>query len=47
MRNFLGRTYNLKAIADCESGPESELATEAVEISKRFAATIVELVETP
>jgi uncharacterized protein (UPF0332 family) len=50
LRAFLGRTYNLKAIADYETGPGSEvspeLATEAVEISKRFVAKMVELVQT-
>ena len=48
-RALLGRTYNLKAIADYETGPGSEIspqvAAEAVEISKRFVAKLVELVE--
>jgi uncharacterized protein (UPF0332 family) len=51
MRAFLGRTYNLKAIADYLTGPESEVspeqATEAIETSKRFVAKMVELIETP
>jgi uncharacterized protein (UPF0332 family) len=50
LRTFLGRTYNLKAIADYVTAPESEVspeqATEAIETSKRFVAKMVELVET-
>jgi uncharacterized protein (UPF0332 family) len=49
LRAFLGRTYNLKAIADYQTGPGSkvppELATEAIETAKRFVAKMVELVE--
>ena len=45
---FLGRAYNLKAIADYETGPGSEvspeLATEAVETSKRFVDCIASLI---
>jgi uncharacterized protein (UPF0332 family) len=51
LRSFLGRTYNLKAIADYETGPRSEvspeLTTQAVETSRRFVAQMVGLVETP
>jgi len=49
-RGFLGHTYNLKAIADHETGPGSEvspeLAAEAIADGKRFVAKIVELIET-
>jgi uncharacterized protein (UPF0332 family) len=48
LRAFLGRTYNLKAIADYETGPDSEVsresALEAIDESKRFVAQIVEVV---
>ena len=51
LRAYLGRAYNLKAIADYETGPQSEvspeLATEAVEMGKRFVAKMIELVEKP
>jgi uncharacterized protein (UPF0332 family) len=40
LRVFLSQTYNLKAIADYETGPGSEVsvdrATKAVEQAKRF-----------
>jgi uncharacterized protein (UPF0332 family) len=42
LRGFLSRTYNLKALADYETGPSSALsaerATSAVETGKRFVA---------
>jgi uncharacterized protein (UPF0332 family) len=45
---FLSRAYNLKAIADYETGPGSEvspeLATEAVATSKRFVDCIANLI---
>jgi uncharacterized protein (UPF0332 family) len=48
LRAFVGRAYNLKAIADYETGPGSEvspeLATEAVETSKRFVDCIAGLI---
>lgn len=44
MRLFLARSYNLKAIADYETGPDSEIsperAAEAVETARRFVAQI-------
>jgi uncharacterized protein (UPF0332 family) len=47
LRAFLGRTYNLKAIADYETGPGSEVTVEqaqqAIETAKRFIACIEEL----
>jgi uncharacterized protein (UPF0332 family) len=47
LRAFLGRAYNLKVIADYETGPgskvSSELATEAIKTAKRFVARMVEL----
>lgn len=46
---FLGRTYNLKAIADYESGPDSEVsydrAAEAIEEAKQFVTRMVALIE--
>jgi uncharacterized protein (UPF0332 family) len=49
LRAFLGRTYNLKAIADYETGPDSEVspesAAQAIATGKRFVARMVELVE--
>lgn len=49
LRAFLGRTYNLKAIADYETGPDSEVsresASEAIAESKRFVARIAAIVE--
>jgi len=49
LRGFLSFAYNLKAIADYETGPGSdlspELAWEAVATSKRFVAKLAELVE--
>ena len=48
LRLFLSRSYNLKAIADYETGPGSEVsperAAEAVETGKRFVAHIGALV---
>jgi uncharacterized protein (UPF0332 family) len=44
LRAFLGRTYNLKAIADYETGPGSTISSEqadrAVETAIRFVACI-------
>jgi uncharacterized protein (UPF0332 family) len=49
LRAFLGFAYSLKAIADYQTGPGSdvspELATEAIEIARRFVATMAEPVE--
>jgi uncharacterized protein (UPF0332 family) len=48
LRAFLGRTYNLKAIADYETGPGSEVsrgqAEQAVAVAKRFIACITGLI---
>jgi uncharacterized protein (UPF0332 family) len=48
LRGFLSRTYNLKALADYETGPGSaisaERATAAVETGKRFVAHFAGLV---
>ena len=48
LRAFLGRTYNLKAIADYETGPGSkvspELAAEVITTAKRFVNSIAGLV---
>lgn len=47
LRAFLGRTYDLKAIADYETGPGSEVtveqAEEAIATARRFIAAIEEL----
>jgi uncharacterized protein (UPF0332 family) len=47
LRAFLGRTYNLKAIADYEIGPGSEVTVEqteqAIDTARRFVACIEEL----
>jgi uncharacterized protein (UPF0332 family) len=47
LRDFLGSTYNLKAIADYETGPGSDIsperATQAIEEAKRFIAKITEM----
>jgi uncharacterized protein (UPF0332 family) len=44
LRTFLARTYQLKAIADYETGPGShvtpEQATDAIEAGRRFVAAI-------
>jgi uncharacterized protein (UPF0332 family) len=49
LRAFLGRTYNLKAIADYEIGPGSEVsperAAEAIAASKRFVAQMIALID--
>jgi uncharacterized protein (UPF0332 family) len=48
MRLFLSRTYNLKAIADYETGPGSDVSAEraaaAVEDGKRFVTHFAALV---
>lgn len=48
LRLFLSRAYNLKAIADYETGPGSEIsherAAEAVKTGKRFVAEIAVLI---
>ena len=51
LRKFLGRTYNLKAIADYGTGPDSEVtseeAQEAIETATRFISCIEELLTNP
>jgi uncharacterized protein (UPF0332 family) len=48
LRLFLSRAYNLKAVADYETGPGSEITAEraalAVEVGKRFVAHIAGLI---
>ena len=48
MRRFLSRSYNLKAIADYETGPGSEIdperARDAVAMSKAFVVLIAGIV---
>lgn len=47
-RIFLSQTYNLKAIADYETGPGSEVSAEraarAIEAGKQFVSYIAELI---
>jgi len=49
LRAFLGFAYNLKAIADYETGPGSEvspeLATDALETARQFVARMAALIE--
>ena len=48
IRAFLGRTYDLKAIADYETGPGShisaEMAREAIDDARRFVDSVAALV---
>ena len=48
LRAFLGRTYNLKAIADYETGPDShvseESAREAIQTARRFVKCVTSLI---
>jgi uncharacterized protein (UPF0332 family) len=48
LRAFLGRTYNLKTIADYEVGPGAEVtraqASEAITVARRFVTVIEELI---
>jgi hypothetical protein len=49
LRIFLSQSYDLKAVADCETGPSAkvsvELAGTTIETGKRFVARMVELIE--
>ncbi len=49
LRAFLGRTYQLKAIADYETGPYAEVtqtqASRAITDARRFVAAIERLIE--
>ena len=49
LRDFLGSTYNLKAIADYETGPRSDVsparATQAIAEARLFVATVAALLE--
>ncbi len=49
MRTFLGRTYNLKAIADYETGSGAKVsldsATEAIATARRSIPRMIELIE--
>jgi len=48
LRAFLPRTYNLKAVADYETGPGSKVSTEsaraAVQTARRFVEYIIALI---
>jgi uncharacterized protein (UPF0332 family) len=47
IRAFLGRPYNLKAIADYQTGPvrtSRRSAREAIDTARRFAANVVNLI---
>lgn len=50
LRAFLGRAYNLKAIADYETGPGSKVteaqAVHAITMARHFVAAIVALMPT-
>lgn len=50
MRIFLSQAYNLKAIADYETGPDAEVgsqrAAQAVEGAKLFVVQVISLIET-
>jgi uncharacterized protein (UPF0332 family) len=49
LRRFLGRTYNIKAIADYEIGPgvkvSPDMATDAIETARRFVTRMPGLIE--
>jgi uncharacterized protein (UPF0332 family) len=49
LRDFLDFAYNLKSIADYETGPDSEVspetATGAIKTGRRFVAKMAELIE--
>lgn len=48
LRAFLGFAYNLKAVADYEAGPGSDVspesASKAIEIARRFVTKMADLV---
>jgi uncharacterized protein (UPF0332 family) len=44
LRAFLGRAYNLKAIADYETGPESRVSTESARAALQTARRLVECI---
>ncbi|HWD57090.1 MAG TPA: HEPN domain-containing protein [Stellaceae bacterium] len=46
LRAFLGRTYNLKAIADYETGPGSEISVAQAEQAVREAERFIACIET-
>ncbi len=49
LRDFLGSNYNLKAIADYETGPGSDVSPEragqAIDEARRFVATVGDILE--
>jgi uncharacterized protein (UPF0332 family) len=51
LRQFLGRAYNLKALADYETGPGSEIpldrAVTAIEGAKEFVDCVGQLLKSP
>ncbi len=51
LRSFLARAYNLKAVADYETGPDAVVpvarAAEAIATADRFLASIVRLLSPP
>jgi uncharacterized protein (UPF0332 family) len=51
LRAFLGNAYNLKAIADYETGPGSHISAEraraAVETARRFVEVVTALLQEP
>jgi uncharacterized protein (UPF0332 family) len=51
LRAFLGRTYDLKAIADYETGPDAEVsvarAQQATAIARRFIDVVAAVLQEP
>jgi uncharacterized protein (UPF0332 family) len=50
-RSFLTQAYKLKAVADCDTGPEADIpvaeAEQAIVVAKRFVATVDTLIREP
>lgn len=51
LRAFLGRTFNLKKLADYETGPGSQMsaerAQEAIQTAQRFVDCVTSLIPPP
>jgi hypothetical protein len=51
LRGFLSQTYNLKSIADYETGPDAEVsaqqATNALHVARQFVSYFESLLSTP
>jgi uncharacterized protein (UPF0332 family) len=46
LRAFLGRTYDLKAIADYQTGPGSEVSVEQAQLAIAVARRFIGVIET-